>query len=187
MKKILYHACCGVCSLYPIKVMKEEGKDFALYYANPNIHPYKEWKERKKTFVTVAENYRVKYFIEKEYPLEDFLKAQLSYENRCEYCYRSRLTRAADKALAEGYDAFSTTLTISPYQNLELIQAVGEAVATEKGIPFYFRDFREGFPWAQEIAGAQGLYRQKYCGCIFSERDRYMKRNKKKPAAGDVL
>lgn len=177
--KILYHACCGVCSLYPIKLMQEEGIDFALYYANPNIHPYKEWKERKKTFVTVAETNHVPYFIDKEYPLEQFLKEQLTFENRCAYCYRTRLTLAAQKAVEEGYDAFSTTLLISPYQNRELIIETGQAVAAEYGLTFYDRDFREGFQYAQDTAVEQGLYRQKYCGCVFSERDRYMKRKKR--------
>lgn len=178
--KILYHACCGVCSLYPIKVMKEEGIDFALYYANPNIHPYKEWKERKKTFVTVAETNHVPYFVDKDYPLEQFLKEQLTYENRCAYCYQTRLTLTAKKAVEEGYDTFSTTLLISPYQNRELIVATGNAIAAEHGLTFYDRDFREGFQYAQDTAVEQGLYRQKYCGCIFSERDRYIKRKKKK-------
>lgn len=184
--RILYHACCGVCSLYPIKLMQEEGTEFALYYANPNIHPYKEWKERKKTFVEVAEMYRVKYFIEKEYPLEQFLREQLTYGNRCEYCYRSRLELTARKAEEEGYDTISTTLFISPYQNRELILKVGEETAAAHGLNFYGRDFREGFQYAQDLAVEKGLYRQKYCGCIFSERDRYMKRKKKKSGAAEA-
>lgn len=184
--KVLFHACCGVCSLYPIKVMQEEGVDFALYYANPNIHPYKEWKERKKTFVTVAEMYHVRHYIEKEYPLEDFLRTQLTYANRCEYCYRSRLELTAKKALEEGYDTISTTLFISPYQNRELIIKVGTEIAAAHGLDFYSRDFREGFPYAQELAVEKDLYRQKYCGCIFSERDRYIKRKKKKNAASET-
>ncbi len=177
--KILFHACCGVCSLYPIKVMKEEGTEFALYYTNPNIHPYKEWKERKKTFVAVAEDNRVPWFVDKDYPLEDFLRAQLQSENRCECCYRARLENTAKKALAEGYDTISTTLFISPYQNRELIRAVGGGIAAAYGLSFYDRDFREGFDYAQELAKEREYYRQKYCGCIFSERDRYMKRKKK--------
>ena len=184
--KILYHACCGVCSLYPIRKMQEEQVDFALYYANPNIHPYKEWKERKKTFVAVAEMYHVRHFIEKEYPLEQFLREQLTYENRCEYCYCSRLELTANKALEEGYDTISTTLFISPYQNYELIKKVGREIAAAKGLNFYERDFREGFQYAQDLAVEKELYRQKYCGCIFSERDRYMKRKKKKEANPDV-
>ncbi|MEG1822183.1 MAG: epoxyqueuosine reductase QueH [Clostridiales bacterium] len=173
--KILFHACCGVCSLYPIEIMQNEDVDFALYYANPNIHPYKEWKERKKTFVDVAENAKVKYWVEKEYPLEEFLKEQLNYENRCEYCYISRLDLTAQKAIKEGYDGFSTTLLISPYQNHELIKNIGEKLAEAYGLTFYYRDFRPGFQWAQEQAIARDLYRQKYCGCVFSERDRYKK------------
>ncbi len=180
--KLLVHACCGPCSLYPIEVLKEEGFDFALYYANPNIHPYKEWKERKKTFVAVAESAGIKYWVDKEYPLEDFLREQLTYENRCEYCYVSRLSLAAEKALDEGYEGFSTTLLVSPYQNHQLIKDIGEKLADVYGLTFVYRDFRPGFQWAQEKAAAENLYRQKYCGCVFSERDRFKKRPKEKKA-----
>lgn len=176
--KILFHACCGVCAQYPIEVMQKEGMDFGLYYANPNIHPFKEWKERKKTFVTVAEAAHVPYWVNKEYPLEDFLREQLTYENRCEYCYLSRLELTAQKAVEEGFDAFSTTLFISPYQNHTLIAKIGKSLGEAYGIAFYQRDFQEGFSWAQEQAIAKELYRQKYCGCIFSESDRYQKRKK---------
>lgn len=178
--KILFHACCGICSLYPIKVMREENREFGLYYANPNIHPYKEWKERKKTFVEVAEMYHVPYFVDKEYPLEEFLRTQLTYENRCAYCYEARLRLTAQKAIEEGYDTISTTLFISPYQNRDLIIETGKRIAEENGLDFYDRDFREGFYYAQDLATEKDLYRQKYCGCIFSERDRYMKKKKKK-------
>ena len=180
MSKILFHACCGVCSLYPIKCLIEEGVEFGLYYANPNIHPYKEWKERKKTFVAVCEEYHIKHYIYKDYPLEDFLKGQLAAENRCEFCYRSRLELTAIKAVEEGYDTISTTLFISPYQNRDLIIKIGREIADKYGLAFYDRDFRDGFQWAQDLAVEKELYRQKYCGCIFSERDRYMKRKKAK-------
>lgn len=177
--RVLIHACCGPCSLYPIEVMKKEGVEFALYYANPNIHPYKEWKERKKTFVEVAEKAGVKYWVDKGYPLEDFLREQLTCENRCEYCYSQRLTLAAEMAVAQGYQGFSTTLLVSPYQDHELIRSIGEKLAAVYDLTFFYRDFRPGFQWAQEKAVADGLYRQKYCGCIFSERDRYQKKQKK--------
>lgn len=178
--KILFHACCGVCAQYPIKVMQAENESFALYYTNPNIHPYKEWKERKKTFVAVAEAAHVPYWVDKDYPLEAFLKEQLTYENRCAYCYLTRLEATAQKAVEEGFEAFSTTLFISPYQNHSLITKIGNSLAETYGLTFYARDFQEGFDWAQEEAKAKDLYRQKYCGCIFSERDRYEKRKKKK-------
>ena len=114
------------------------------------------------------------------------MREQLTYENRCDYCYRSRLELTANKALEEGYDTISTTLFISPYQNYELIKKVGREIAAAKGLNFYERDFREGFQYAQDLAVEKELYRQKYCGCIFSERDRYMKRKKKKEANPDV-
>lgn len=181
--RVLLHACCGPCSLYPIEVLREQGVDFALFYANPNIHPFKEWKERKKTFVAVAESAGVKYWVDKDYPLEDFLREQLCQEDRCEYCYVRRLTLAAEKAVAEGYDAFSTTLLVSPYQNHDLIRDIGRRLAEVYEIEFFYHDFRPGFTWAQDKAVADGLYRQKYCGCIFSERDRYRKKAKNKQKA----
>lgn len=174
--KILMHSCCGPCSLYPLKVLAEEGYRATLYYSNPNIHPYKEWKERKKSLVTVAEGHQIPYEIDKEYPLEDYLRRSLAAGDRCLFCYRTRLEKTAVRGLELNMEAFSTTLLVSPYQKHEEIRAIGEEIADSTGLPFYYRDFREGFSSAQEQAKQLELYRQKYCGCVFSERDRYLKK-----------
>lgn len=180
---LLLHACCGPCSLYPIQVLKKEGIRPMLYYENPNIHPYKEWKERKKSFCQVAEEEKLSYWIDKEYPLEAFLAAALKAENRCAFCYETRLRKAARTGKEQGYEGFSTTLLVSPYQNHALLASLGQSIGAEMGIPFVYYDFRPGFQWAQEEAVRRGLYRQKYCGCIFSERDRYRKVKKNGMAA----
>ncbi len=146
-----------------------------LYMKTLNIHPFKEWKERKKSFCRVAEEGNLPYIIEKEYPLEDFLRGALEADNRCAYCYETRLRAAAEKGKEAGFDAFSTTLLVSPYQNHSLLTTLGQEIGEEMGIPFVYRDFREGFQWAQEEAVRRELYRQKYCGCVMSERDRYRK------------
>ncbi len=173
--KLLLHVCCGPCSLYPIRVFREEDIMPTLYYHNPNIHPFKEWKERKKSFCQVAEEENLPYLIDKDYPLEEFLRGALAADYRCGYCYEKRLRQTAAKGKEEGCEAFSTTLLVSPYQNHALLAEMGQAIGEEMGIPFVYRDFRLGFQWAQEEAVRRGLYRQKYCGCVFSERDRYRK------------
>lgn len=173
---ILLHVCCGPCALYPIHVMKEEGHALQLFYHNPNIHPYTEWLARREGLLAVAAAETVSYIASEEYPpLQDFLRGALDAGDRCAFCYRYRLQATADRAVSGGFNAFSTTLLVSPYQKHELIRAIGEEIAESAGILFYYRDFREGYRWAQEEAKGRGLYRQKYCGCIFSERERYVK------------
>ena len=96
-------------------------------------------------------------------------------EQRCGYCYQSRLLATADFALAHGFERFSTTLLISPYQHHQLIREIGERIAAERGLEFVYLDLRPGFRAGQEAAREMGLYMQKYCGCIYSEKERYQK------------
>jgi predicted adenine nucleotide alpha hydrolase (AANH) superfamily ATPase len=118
--------------------------------------------------------------IEGPYDMERFVRdVALSDELRCSICYRIRLSAAADYAKSEGYDAFTTTLLVSPYQKHEILREIGEAVASECGIPFVYKDFRSGWKESVEISRKLGLYRQKYCGCIYSERERFDRDNRR--------
>ena len=111
-----------------------------------------------------------------EYLLEEFLRnVAPSPEKRCQYCYTVRLEAAAREAKKEPFDAFSTTLLYSIYQKHDLIKEIGERVAGEVGIPFYYEDFRPGWRKGVEVSKALGLYRQQYCGCIYSEKERFTK------------
>ncbi|MEG0798665.1 MAG: epoxyqueuosine reductase QueH [Acidaminococcaceae bacterium] len=176
---ILLHTCCGPCSIFPTKSLTEAGQQFTIYYFNPNIHPYKEFKRRLNTLRTYAEQKKYKMIVDKTYPLEECLRGMLDEPTvRCEYCYRRRLEMTAAFAKEHGYDAFSTTLLVSPYQKHDLIKQVANEAATKFAIPFYYEDFRIGYQEGVDISLALEMYRQPYCGCIFSERDRYEKRPK---------
>jgi predicted adenine nucleotide alpha hydrolase (AANH) superfamily ATPase len=118
-----------------------------------------------------------------EYLLEEFLRnVSHRVEERCPYCYSIRLEATAREARRNGFDQFSTTLLQSTHQNHQLIKETGERLAKEVGIPFYYEDFRQGWRKGVEVSKTMGLYRQQYCGCIYSERDRFLNsRQKKKP------
>lgn len=112
--------------------------------------------------------------VEPGYEMEDFLKAVAADpQKRCQECYRIRLARTAAKAKEFGFGLFGTTLLISPYQNRDLICEIGHGLANEYGLQFHDEDFRPGFRESQNISKELGLYRQKYCGCIYSEKERY--------------
>ena len=127
------------------------------------------------------EKKRYKLIVDKSYPLEDCVRGMLAEPTiRCAYCYRVRMRYAARYAKENGYDAFSTTLLVSPYQKHELIIQMAEEAAKEFDIPFYYEDFRAGYQRGVDISLELELYRQPYCGCVFSERDRYEKKPKVK-------
>lgn len=177
--KLLLHACCGPCACYPAEKLLADGKAFDVLYFNPNIHPYKEFKRRLNALRELCEKKRYKLIVDKSYPLEDCVQGMLAEPTiRCAYCYRVRMRYAARYAKENGYDAFSTTLLVSPYQKHELIIQMAEEAAKEFDIPFYYEDFRAGYQRGVDISLELELYRQPYCGCVFSERDRYEKKPK---------
>jgi predicted adenine nucleotide alpha hydrolase (AANH) superfamily ATPase len=171
---ILLHTCCAPCACYPTEKMTQDGQQFTLLFYNPNIQPYKEFKHRLATLreFVVKKNYQL--VLDKSYPLETWVRGALNEPTvRCAYCYRTRLRYAAAYAASNGFDAFSTTLLVSPYQKHDLIRQLAEEAADEFKIPFYYEDFRVGYQRGVDISLELGLYRQPYCGCVFSERDRF--------------
>ena len=181
--KILLHTCCAPCSVYCIQRLREMNIEMDVYWYNPNIHPYMEYKARRDTLKEYTKMINVNAIFEEEYGLREFCKNVVNdLENRCiNYCYRVRLEKTAKYAKEHGYDAFSTTLLISPYQNHEGLKKVGEEMAQKYNIPFFYEDFRPGFREGQAKAREIGLYMQKYCGCVFSEESRYNCHNSAKP------
>ncbi len=179
--KLLLHTCCAPCSVYCIKSLRQEGIEPTVYWFNPNIHPYTEYKARRDTLRQYTSSIGVQAIFEENYGLREFCKNVVDdLNNRCvKYCYRIRLEQTAKYAKENGYDAFSTTLLISPYQNHEALKKIGEEMAEKYGLEFLYRDFRPGFRQGQAEARELGLYMQKYCGCIFSEEDRYKKKIEK--------
>ena len=171
------HTCCAPCSVFCIDELRSEGIEPTLFWYNPNIHPYIEYKTRRDCLKDYAKKVEVELIVNEEYGLDEFCKNVVSdIENRCvNYCYKKRLTETVRYAAKHGYDAFTTTLLVSPYQKHEELKAVCEDLAQLSGVEFVYRDFRKGFREGQNKARELGLYLQKYCGCIFSEEERYAK------------
>ncbi len=179
--KLLMHTCCAPCSVYCIDSLREEGIEPILYWFNPNIHPYMEYKARRDTLKEYAQSINVEAIFEENYGLEEFCKNVIGdLNNRCQnYCYRVRLEQTAKYAKENGYDAITTTLLVSPYQKHEILKKQAEEIAKKYGLNFLYRDFRVGFREGQAKARELGLYMQKYCGCIFSEEMSSFARQKK--------
>jgi hypothetical protein len=176
---MLLHVCCGPCAVYPVQHLREDGYDITGYFYNPNIHPYKEFKRRLETAQEYAAKTGLELVVDASYTLEEFLRLALDApQGRCRECYGLRLRHTARYAKREGYDCFSTTLLVSPHQQHEIIKEAGLQVAEEEGIPFCYIDFRPGWPEVVRLSKELELYRQPYCGCVFSERDRYYKPRK---------
>jgi predicted adenine nucleotide alpha hydrolase (AANH) superfamily ATPase len=176
---MLLHVCCGPCAAYPVKFLQENGYDIVGYFFNPNIHPYKEFKKRLDTAREFAAKVGLELVADDSYTLEDFLTRALNApRGRCRECYELRLRQAARYARENGFDCFSTTLLVSPYQQHEVITEIAQLIADEEKIPFRYFDFRVGWQQGVAISKELELYRQPYCGCVFSERDRYYKPRK---------
>lgn len=175
---ILLHSCCGVClgGAYPILEQAVGPQKTAVFWDNPNIHPFVEYHSRLASLQKMAEVYGLEVLYgDATYGLDRFLnelKGQFGPE-RCARCYALRLAAVAKEAAAKSFSAFSTTLLISPYQDHELLIKTGNELGKKFGVAFHYTDFRPGFKSTYEIARNNELYRQKYCGCIFSEHDRY--------------
>ena len=181
--KLLMHTCCAPCSVYCIDSLRNENIEPTLYWFNPNIHPYIEYKTRRDTLIQYSDMVNAKLIINENYGLRDFCKnVSDDIDNRCvNYCYPVRLEETAKFAKENGFDSFTTTLLVSPYQKHDAIHELGEKIAKEYGLNFIYRDFRVGFRDGQNKARELGLYMQKYCGCIFSEESRYYCHNQAKP------
>lgn len=171
--RVLLHTCCGPCSIHPVEALKSE-MEVAGYFFNPNIHPYTEWKARRDALAGYAAGIGLAMIYDDRYLLEEFIRGVVHRESeRCSFCYALRLRQTAQTAREKGFDAFSSTLLVSPYQKHDLIRETGEVIAGQEGVPFLYRDFRPGYREATARSRELGLYRQKYCGCIYSEKDRY--------------
>lgn len=174
--KILLHTCCGPCSIYPVGFLRSEGMNVTGYFFNPNIHPYTEFAKRKETLEKYAAEIGMDMIFDTSYNLEEFIRGTAYREShRCRVCYAMRLDQAAREAARGGYDCFSTTLLVSPYQKHELIREIGLAAGDKHGVEFHYADFRPGYREATAQSRKMGMYRQQYCGCIYSEKERYYK------------
>lgn len=178
-ERVLLHTCCAPCSIACVADLRGSGVEPTAFWYNPNIHPFTEYRQRLNTLREYAASISMALVERNEYGLRTFLTdVDGAFDARCPVCYRLRLDAAAAYAAENGFLAFSTTLLISPYQNHALLMEAGERAAAQYGVSFLYRDFRPLFRDGQNRARELNLYMQKYCGCIFSEEDRYKKRKK---------
>ncbi len=173
--KVLLHICCAACFIGAGKSLDGEGLEVEGLFYNPNIHPLLEFRKRIKAMKVLLENVRTPVTIDESYGLDLFMREVYRPEPgiRCVRCYELRLRRTADVAREQGADAFTTTLLISPHQMHDTIRRVGERIGEESGVPFLYRDFRALDRKAHDDAKRRHLYLQQYCGCCFSEYERY--------------
>lgn len=181
---VLLHICCAPCAIHPVETLRFSGHQVTGFFFNHNIHPYQEYRKRLEALRSYAEIADLPVLWRDEYLLEEFLAATASTpDERCLYCYSSRLERTAREASESGYEAFTSTLLYSRYQQHEVIRAEGERVAELFRVRFLYEDFRPGWRHGIDASRQLGLYRQQYCGCIYSEKDRYAPKTGKTGAA----
>jgi epoxyqueuosine reductase len=181
--KVLIHVCCAPCLIGPLEVLRQEGAQPSGFFYNPNIHPFLEFRKRVKALRVFLEKDDLPVEIIEEYGLElfmrDIYRPALSNaegpdrRERCRACHFLRLRRTAERAKEMGLDAFTTTLLGSPHQDHELLRESGERAAKETGVSFLYRDFRPLHERSHEAARRRQLYLQPYCGCCFSEYERF--------------
>ncbi len=177
--KTLLHICCAPCANQPIEVLRTDGFDVTGFWYNPNIHPFTEYRARRNCLREYAQTIGLTVIERNDYGLRPFVREVApDIAGRCVKCYEMRLFETARAAAEGGFDSFTSSLFISPYQQHELMREVAERAAAEYGVKFLYRDFRPYFRDGQTFAREQGFYMQKYCGCVFSEEERYLKKSK---------
>ncbi|MDA8084566.1 MAG: epoxyqueuosine reductase QueH [Nitrospiraceae bacterium] len=178
--KVLMHICCANCSIYPLQKLLLDGMDILGLWFNPNIQPYTEYANRRDALKQLQDIWHLDIEYIDEYPLDAFLKAVAGTgAGRCEICYTMRLDRTAETARAMNIPAFTTSLLASPYQKFDMINTIGRSAGERHGVCFLEQDMRKGWHLSRGLSKEFGLYRQKYCGCIYSEMERFKKSDRK--------
>lgn len=172
--RLLVHICCGPCFLYPLEEMTKSHEITGFFY-NPNIHPFQEYAKRLEAVEDYCRDEKISLIVD-DYAIEDYFREVAFHEKepeRCRRCYHLRLARTAKFAEENGFDVFTSTLLVSPHQKHETIKEIGQSVSAVSGVQFLYQDFRPGYKRGVEKSRKIEMYRQKYCGCIFSERERF--------------
>jgi len=175
--RILLHACCAPCLVVPLDDLRSQGHEVTAIFFNPNIHPYTEYLRRLDAFTVYTRDHAVAVLQDNQQEgMEDWLRQVVFRESqRCTICFNYRMEKTARLAEMKGFDLFSTTLLYSRFQKHDLLRSICEAIAEQHGIPFLYRDWRSGWNEGVKRYRTLGLYRQKYCGCIYSEKERAVK------------
>ena len=180
MEQVLLHCCCAPCSLACVEPLRSEGLEPVAFWYNPNIHPFKEYQARRDCLIDYGATIGMEVRVEEAYGLRPFVEhVAADLDHRCQWCYESRLEAAAKYAASHGFSHYTTTLLASIYQQHDQIAELGLRLGNEYGIAFLYRDFRPNFRAGNQQAREENLYMQKYCGCVFSEEERYQKQIEK--------
>jgi len=175
---VLVHCCCAHCAAYTAQYWRQEGYEVSALWYNPNIHPYMEHQHRLEAMKSLAQEVNLPLITTEGYDIVDYFRQVAGHESqRCQYCFRLRLLKAAETAHQAGFNAFTISLLISPHQKHDLLQEIGNKISKERGIDFLYADLRKRYSDSRRMTKGLNLYRQQYCGCVYSEWERYAKRD----------
>ena len=170
MKSVLIHSCCAHCAAYTVDYWRQQGYEVSALWYNPNIHPYIEHQQRLEAMKSLAQRVNLPLQVVGSYDIIDYFRQVVGRESRrCQYCFNLRLSRTAEFAKQQSFDAFTTTLLISPHQKHDLLREIGNKLTEEKGIEFLYADLRKRYSDSRHLTKPLNLYRQQYCGCVYSE------------------
>ncbi len=174
MNKVLIHSCCAHCAAYTVAYWKEQGYEVSTLWYNPNIHPFLEHQHRLESMKSLAQEIALPLIVAGGYDIIEYFRQVAGHEaQRCRYCFNLRLSKTAETARQNGFSAFTTTLLISPHQKHDIIREVGNEIAGEQGPEFLYADLRKRYSDSRHLTKPLNLYRQQYCGCVYSEWERY--------------
>jgi len=176
MKSVLIHCCCAHCTAYTASYWRQQGYEVSALWHNPNIHPYTEHQHRLEAMNSLAQEVNLPLIVTAGYDMIEYFRQVAGHEQepeRCRYCFRLRLSKTAETARQMSFGAFTTTLLISPHQKHDLLREIGDELAKEKDIEFLYADLRKRYSDSRHMTKGLSLYRQQYCGCIYSEWERY--------------
>ena len=174
MKSVLVHCCCAHCAAYTVDYWRQQGYEVSALWYNPNIHPYTEHQHRLESMKSLAQEINLPLTVTEGYDIIEYFRQVVGNETeRCRHCFELRLSKTAEVAHQREFDAFTSTLLISPHQKHDLLREIGDKLAEEKGVDFLYADLRKRYSDSRRITKGKNLYRQQYCGCLYSEWERY--------------
>jgi len=174
INSVLVHCCCAHCAAYTVDYWRQQGYKVSILWYNPNIHPYMEHQRRLESVKSLTQEVNLPLIITEGYDVIDYFRQVVGHEpQRCQYCFRLRLLKTAEIAYQRGINTFTTSLLISPHQKHDLLREIGNKISKEKGIDFLYVDLRKRYSDSRHITKGLNLYRQQYCGCLYSEWERY--------------
>ncbi len=178
LHSVLVHCCCAHCAAYIVDYWRQQGFEVSALWYNPNIHPYMEHQHRLEAMEYLTEEVNLPLIVTEGYDVIDYFRQVVGHESqRCQYCFGLRLLKTAETAYQRGFNAFTTSLLISPHQKHDLLREIGNKISKEKGIDFLYTDLRKRYSDSRHMTKGLNLYRQQYCGCVYSEWERYAKRD----------